>query len=275
MNNYNDLLNISELFEKLIIFNKGINKYVMDETISSFLYYLFPRDLFIRALSLLESNDMFIYVLKKDSRGENKALTCTDNNNNNTNNDNDIQNKLIENFYRHSLYELSFLFRLIVKNQIEFMHDNNTNKKSNSINNNSNNNNTQESLIYVDILHWSCSCDEYSSELLKQMDYKENFEEDDDVDIVPSNIKDYLLIEIDDLEKFSTDRFCQLDSFSLSKQRYFKYNKVMCAHLLAYAILLTSNENVLKFFIQQERTVYLLSINNINEWLKLHINIII
>ncbi|KAK5781519.1 hypothetical protein RI543_001067 [Arxiozyma heterogenica] len=256
MNNYNDLLNISELFDKLITFNKGINKYVLDETISSFLYYLFPRDLFIRALSLLESNDMFIYVLEKDIRGENKSLTCTDNNNND-NNDNDIQNKLIENFYRHSLHELSFLFRLIVKNQIEFIHDNNTNKKSNNI------------------LHWSCSCDEYSSELLKQMDYKENFEEEDDVDIVPSSIKDYLLIEIDDLEKFSTDRFCQLDSFSLSKQRYFKYNKVMCPHLLAYAILLTSNENVLKFFIQQERTVYLLSINNINEWLKLHINIII
>lgn len=255
MSNYNDSLNISELFEKLITFNEDTNKYVMDETVSSFLYYLFPRDLFIRALSLLESNDMFIYVLEKGNGKEKDNITCTD--------DNDIQNKLIEIFYQHSLHELGFLFRLIVKNPIESIHYNNNN-----------NNNTQESLIYVDILHWSCSCDEYSLELLKQIESKENLEEEDDTDIIPSDIRDHLLIEIDDLENFSRDKFCQLDSFSLSKQRYFKYNKVMCPHLLAYSILLISNENALKFFIQQERTVYLLSINNTNEWLKLHINII-
>ena len=251
MSNYTDIINISELFEKLITFNKEENKYVMDETISSFLYYLFPRDLFIRALSLLESNNMFIYVLEKGKGKEKENNTITD--------DCNIQNRLIENFYKDSLHELIFLFRLIVKNQLETQQ-----------------NKSQESLIYVDILHWSCSCNEYCLEILKQIESKEeDDDDDDDIDIIPNDIRNHLLIEIDDLEKFSKDKFCQLDLFSFSKQRYFKYNKVMCPHLLAYSILLISKESVLRFFIQQKKTVLLLPIDNINEWLRLHTNIII
>lgn len=250
MSNYTDIINISELFEKLITFNKEENKYVMDEIISSFLYYLFPRDLFIRALSLLESNNMFIYVLEKGKGKEKENNTITD--------DCNIQNRLIENFYKDSLHELNFLFRLIVKNQLETQQ-----------------NKSQESLIYVDILHWSCSCNEYCLEILKQIESKEEEDDDDDdIDIIPNDIRNHLLIEIDDLEKFSKDKFCQLDSFSFSKQRYFKYNKVMCPHLLAYSILLISKESVLRFFIQQKKTVLLLPIDNINEWLRLHTNII-
>lgn len=231
----NESLNISHLFGQLIKLDKESGKYVMDGSISSFLYFTFPRDLFIRALSLLESHEMFIYVLEKE-------LSETS--------DDGTQNILIEKLYEMSLHELNFLFRLIVKNQ---------NEGKDSIGNG-------RSLIYVDILHWTCSCPEFSEEILKQTNIHNK-------NII--SLKDLLLLEVDDVEAFSNDRFCQLDSYSLSKQRYLRHDKVMCPHLLAYAILLVSNKNVLKYFIQQERNVFLMSIQSINEWLNLHINIIV
>lgn len=270
-----DSINISELLGKLVKFDPNEDKYVMDETVSSFLYYMFPRDLFIRALSLLESHDMFIYVLESESppiaehiptlrddesstsiiRQESSTGTITDNNNSTNKIDAPLQTKLIAKFYQESLHELDFLFKLIVKNQSENM--NTTNESS-------------DSLIYVDILHWTCSCHEYTKGIADQIELDHKVNPDSN-----KPLKDFLLLEIDDIDEFSTDIFCQLDSYSLSKQRYFKYDNVMCPHLLAYAILLVSNKDVLTYFTQQEGYVFLLSINSINEWLKLHINIII
>ncbi|CAL9728712.1 suppressor of hydroxyurea sensitivity protein 2 [Monosporozyma unispora] len=271
----NDSINISELLGKLIKFDSKEGNYVMDETISSFLYYMFPRDLFIRALSLLESHDMFIYVLEveyspiaehmptlKDNesssstiRRESSASNTTDKGTSTREVDLPLQTNLIGKFYQESLYELDFLFKLIVKNQSELVDT--ANPSSNS-------------LIYVDILHWTCSCQEFTEEISKQIECHQK----SNTTSKPA-IKDFVLTEVDDIDKFSNDKFCQLDSYSLSKQRYFKYDKVMCPHLLAYAILLVSNKDVLTYFTQQEKNVLLLSINSINEWLKLHINIIV
>lgn len=271
----NDSINISELLGKLIKFDPNEDKYVMDETISSFLYYMFPRDLFIRALSLLESHDMFIYVLENESppiagqiptlrddesstliiRQESSTSTVTDIDSSRNKTNAPLQARLIAKFYEESLYELDFLFKLIVKNQSENMDTANQ---------------SPDSLIYVDILHWTCSCHEYTKGIANQIELNHKISPDSNIPL-----KDCLLSEIDDIDKFSADKFCQLDSYSLSKQRYFKYENVMCPHLLAYAILLVSNKDVLTYFTQQKEYVFLLSIDSINEWLKLHINIII
>lgn len=55
-----DVIEYSKLFAKLVNTNDDTK---LDDTIASFLYYMFPRELFIRAISLLESSDMFIYIL--------------------------------------------------------------------------------------------------------------------------------------------------------------------------------------------------------------------
>ena len=53
-------IDYSQLLSQLLGENDELN-----ETVVSFLYHLFPRELFIRAMSLIDSNNMFIYVFEK------------------------------------------------------------------------------------------------------------------------------------------------------------------------------------------------------------------
>ncbi|CAI4056567.1 hypothetical protein SUVZ_02G2070 [Saccharomyces uvarum] len=219
-----DVIEYSKLFAKLVNPNDDTK---LDDTIASFLYYMFPRELFIRAISLLESSDMFIYVLDRDRRGETGKCTS-------------LIDLLIDEFYKDSS-DVPLEYRLIVKD-----------------------NSDVGPPILVDIAHWFCSCEEYCENL------HETLEESDENE----KLSEVLINEIDDHLQFSNDKFAQLDSHSLSKQWYFKFGKVFCSHLLAFSIILKSSINVLKFFTVNSNKVFMISIDNIDEWLNLHINIV-
>ncbi|CAI4037963.1 hypothetical protein SMKI_04G3000 [Saccharomyces mikatae IFO 1815] len=219
-----DVIEYSKLFAKLV---NPSDDTKLDDTIASFLYYMFPRELFIRAISLLESSDMFIYILDKVYEKEgNVAASLID--------------VLVDEFYTDSSSS-PLEYRLIVKDT-----------------------NDGAPPILVDIVQWFCSCEEYCEHFhgaLEKTDQKEE-------------LHDALVNEIDDHLQFSNDRFAQLDPHSLSKQWYFKFDKICCSHLLAFSILLRSSANVLKFFTVSSSKVFVISIDNIDEWLNLHINIV-
>ncbi|CCF57246.1 hypothetical protein KAFR_0C02530 [Kazachstania africana CBS 2517] len=248
-------INFSKLFSKLL---KEHNE--IDDTVSSFLYYMFPRDLFIRALSLIESNNMFIYALAAEccqvsaltttfhdtpvsstiSKSVTSEITEIDVNIPQMSSPISQVNKLIEKFMQD---DIDLSYRLIVRPE-----------------------NTQSSPLYVDLDNWTCSCTEFSELFQKELETSRNSANTD--------LKDLLIREIDDMNDFSEDKFAQLDSHSLSKQRYFKWERITCCHLLAYSIVLKSSPKLLRYFIVEKTNVLLIPINNIDEWLKLHINIV-
>lgn len=219
-----DVIEYSKLFAKLVNPNDDTK---LDDTIASFLYYMFPRELFIRAISLLESSDMFIYVLDKERRGETDKCPS-------------LIDLLIDEFYKDSS-DVPLEYRLIVKDNSE-----------------------AGPPILVDIAHWFCSCEEYCENLHETLEESDGNEK----------LSEVLINEIDDHSQFSDDKFAQLDSHSLSRQWYFKFGKVCCSHLLAFSIILKSSTNVLKFFTVNSNKVFMISIDNIDEWLNLHINIV-
>ncbi|EJS44282.1 shu2p [Saccharomyces arboricola H-6] len=219
-----DVIEYSKLFAKLVNSNDDTK---LDDTIASFLYYMFPRELFIRAISLLESSDMFIYILDKVHKNkDDKSASLVD--------------VVIDEFYKDSSVS-PLEYRLIVKD-----------------------NNEGAPPILVDIAHWFCTCEEYSKNFYEAVERTDEKEE----------LCDVLINEIDDHLQFSDDKFAQLDPRSLSKQWYFRFDKTCCSHLLAFSILLKSSINVLKFFTVSSNKVFLISIDNIDEWLNLHINIV-
>lgn len=253
-------INYSKLFSQLI----GKNGH-MDNAIASFLYYLFPRELFVTALSLIESSNMFIYVL--DVQTDNKSIKS--NISIGTDIDKSFESSVDEtkksattvkgaisviskpdaetsttDLLVNTLYEneSELLYRLIVKSG-----------------------NDQQPPIYVDLQNWFCTCDDYTELFLEEISKN------------PSDKSDHsasLIKEIDDLQDFSDDKFAQLDAHSFSKQRYMHHEKVMCAHLLAYSMLLRSSARTLRHFTVEKAEVLLIPINNMDEWLKLHINIV-
>ncbi|KAG0667103.1 suppressor of hydroxyurea sensitivity [Maudiozyma exigua] len=246
-------VNYSELFSQLIAKDDKINTSML-----TFLYYMFPRDLFIRALSLLESNDMMIYILDNENSPDTAAkrtetladesISKSETNeidtkvhaetiNTQTNNELKYMNDTLRSIYKDDDFKL--LYRLIVKSN-------------------------DTTPIYVYLKNWTCSCNEYC-ELFH--------------DSISSNrtesIQNKLITEIDDIDEFKDDHFAQLDIHSFSRQYYFQFDKVMCPHLLAYSILLRSSLTVLEHFVIRKSNVLLIRINNIDEWLKLHINIVV
>lgn len=125
----NTHINYSELLAELINDDK------LNDIIVSFLYHLFPNELFIRAFSLLESNDMFIYVFEDTSSIDTiKSIKSS------TSNEEDELCELVNKFYDPDSESL-FIYRLIVRET---------------------NNLEEDKPIYVDLNHWFCSCEEYS-----------------------------------------------------------------------------------------------------------------
>ncbi|GAV52473.1 hypothetical protein ZYGR_0AG04640 [Zygosaccharomyces rouxii] len=212
------VINHSKLFGQLINKNGQMN-----DTVASFLYYMFPRELFIRALSLIESCNMFIYVLvpsdvNSDTNQLSSFLEVPD---------------LV-----NSIYDDSELHRLIVKP------------------------NDDDIPIYVDLNNWMCSCQEYTDLMLEQLNHMES-----------RSLSSSLLKDVNDSQMFQEDRFAQLDAHSLSMQRYVHSEKLNCPHLLAYSILLRSSTRTLLHFLERGQ-ILLIQINNMDEWLKLHINVV-
>lgn len=246
-------INYSKLFSQLI----GRNGQ-MDDTIASFLYYLFPRELFVRALSLIESCDMFIYILDTNgyekNRGHiNSVSTEADSPSNSSSEASlgttdrvavempSVMKKKEADPLVSMIYESGpdLLHRLIVKSHLD-----------------------GDVPIYVDLQNWFCSCEEYTGLYAEETATQ------------PDDYISLLVRDIDDVQDFSDDRFAQLDAHSLSKQRYFRHDKVMCAHLLAYSILLRSSKNVLRYFTTVRAQVPVILVSNMDEWLKLHINLV-
>lgn len=245
-------INYSKLFAKLIGKNGR-----MDDTIASFLYYMFPKEMFVRALSLIESSDMFIYVFERQqlnsSTMEATKSTSTDADKSfgseakspqhsvkdEATMTNSTQGLLVSSIYDN---ESDILYRLIVKPEHE-----------------------KEPSIYVDLSNWFCSCAEYTESFMEHVENHDSMEH---------SLADRLIKDTKDVQEFSDDRFAQLDAHSLSKQRYFQHSKVICPHLLAFSMLLRSSKRVLRYFAVEKGQVLLISINNMDEWLKLHINIV-
>ena len=289
-------IDCSQYFSQLVDEAGNIN-----DTISTFLYYMFPRDLFIRALSLLESNDMIIYVLTLDqdknvfqssicatfpdtrsvtptpARTRTQSLTSSGNSGDDdndvsttrksssvppskdaasVNNDNDtaeLQDLLYKLYYDSE----QLLCRFIVRSQ-----DGSTSNEAN------------ERPILVDLENWMCSCDEFSTEFQREV-VAHRDPEGEDSHTPPKRLRDIFISENDDIQELSDDRFAQLNAHSLSKQRYFRHDRVMCPHLLAFSIILRSSSYaILKHFVLERSSVFLIQVNSIDEWLKLHINIV-
>lgn len=219
---------------------------------------MFPRDLFIRALSLLESNDMMIYILDNDNSQDTTAKrteTLADESmskseineidtkvraktiNTETNSELQYMNDTLRSIYKDD--DSKLIYRLIVESN-------------------------DTAPIYVDLKNWTCSCNEYCELFHDSISLNRK-----------ESIQNELITEIDDIEEFKDDHFAQLDIHSFSRQYYFQFDKVICPHLLAYSILLRSSLTVLEHFVIRKSNVLLIRINNIDEWLKLHINIIV
>ncbi|SCU78246.1 LADA_0A04654g1_1 [Lachancea dasiensis] len=242
----------------------------LNDTITSFLYHLFPEELFVRAMSLLDSNDMFIYVYDKlqteskhiksistepDEPEAREALSGTSNEMLKTSEaaesrpDAGANSKDIA----HLLYEgrEAPLNRLIVKPE------------------------TPESPpICVDLDHWFCSCEEYNcqfrSNLLNVPEQPAG-----PVDLEESSLYSRAIVEHElKSQAPHSDRFAQVKSLHLQFQRYFRHELAMCPHLLAFAILLQTSSAILMYFTHTNATVYLITVQNLDEWLKLHLNVI-
>lgn len=205
-------LNISKNINDLFLTNGQYNSDIL-----LFLHHYFPNDSIIKAISMLDSSVMFIYIWQMDI------------------------NLAIDAFYSDPMihWDDNFQFRCIVKED--------------------------SGPIYVDIQNWNCSCLEYCKQMMNAISHDDGVKNDD--------TKEILTYEIDDVDKFSSDSFGQLNGYSLSKQRYFKTDKCFCSHLLAFTLVLLSRKEVLEMC-ERDSKVIMLNITDKDEWLRLHINIL-
>ncbi|CUS21237.1 LAQU0S02e09164g1_1 [Lachancea quebecensis] len=227
----------------------------LNETTVSFLYHLFPSDFFVRAMSLIDSNNMFIYVFERDETSA--ALTtsiCTEPDDVETAtetsrgspspaavSEQEQGNAVRSSSLINTLYEKpqSVLHRLIVKQE-----------------------DPRSPPVCVDLHHWFCSCDEYNTLFKERML----------IDEEPS-LYSKATTELRSGASV-TDRFASMPQKGTSR-RYFRHDVIMCPHLLAFAILLQTTPELLTYFTDKAATVYLITIQNLDEWLKLHLNVVI
>ncbi|SCU99755.1 LANO_0F03488g1_1 [Lachancea nothofagi CBS 11611] len=238
------------------------DQFELNDTVISFLYHLFPGELFVKAMSLLDSNDMFIYVFDKahaqcehsestetepdgsgkEAREPQDAEADADANNftNSFSSSHTDNTDLVSLLYKAPE---TVLYRLVVKPET-----------------------AQGPPICVDLDHWFCSCEEYGSQ------FQQNFIRDTSENREPS-IYSRAVTELNASASSNSDRFAQLP-LQHNVQRYFRHELVLCPHLLAFAILLQTSSQVLTYFTQKNATVYLITVQHLDEWLKLHLNMI-
>lgn len=242
-------LNYSQLLSELV---DGRGRTLNDTTVA-FLYQLFPNDLFVKAFSLLETHNLFLYVWDSiDDVALNDGVQCSDAEIDETSNsvagsrlpteghqchskrnsnDNDISR------LANMLYDLETrsktLHRIIVQSV-----DEEVSKKP----------------IYVDVTAWFCSCNEYTK-CFSGMLHNNGDEGYQGMFETYGNETD--------------DNFAKVNSHT-----HVNSSKVICQHLLAAAILLQTSLKVLKYFTSVKQSVSLFSINNKDDWLKLHLNIV-
>ncbi|SCU83714.1 LAME_0C06260g1_1 [Lachancea meyersii CBS 8951] len=292
----------------------------LNDGVVSFLYHLFPGELFVRAMSLLDSRDMFIYMFERphtSCRHSESTVTEPDQTTEMitvhskrgqapkkrpNESSEDLNSKVMishsqtttaqareaeEELYRDkkdnsitpkttnllcdqsnaaisaqqepatsrkrdpikALYDIpqTVVSRLVVKQD------------------------TPQSLpICVDLDRWFCSCDEYNAQFL------ENILQNADPD-AQEHIPLYSRA-IQELNPTTTplrsDRFARLPTLNNKFQRYFRHELAMCPHLLAFAILLQTSPRTLAYFTQINASVYLITVQNLDEWLNLHLNVV-
>ncbi|AEY98960.1 FAGR140Cp [Eremothecium gossypii FDAG1] len=181
---------------------------VLNEVVVSFLYQLFPRDLFVRAFSLLESADMFIYVWMPTPKEADELL--------------------------ESLYNGTPLYRPIVRPR-----------------------GPDDRPVCVDLDHWFCSCTEFAATCRPHL-------------VGDTPLSDALFRP--------TEAADPDDCFGmLAGPQHLRADpeKLMCEHLFAFAILLQTDLRVLRHFSTGPGAqVFVLGITSIDEWLKLHLNVV-
>ncbi|AMD22225.1 HGL115Cp [Eremothecium sinecaudum] len=240
-------LNYSKLLSSLINEDGTLN-----EVVTSFLYQLFPRDLFVRAFSLLESTDLLIYILDTEKKlSEKPPGGETQDTKDHKNVENDQKASSASNSPHHipeannldslinACYEKDStkIFRLIVQQA-----------------------NQDIAPFYVDLEKWFCSCDEYAGLLCEKLRSEKSLAEQliNHKGSIPSENQD-------DFAKI------RLQSDSVIA----RHDKIMCPHLLAFAILLQTSQSVLRYFTKGPTPgVFIFTVAEIDDWLKLHLNVV-
>ncbi|AET40283.1 Shu2p Ecym_5543 [Eremothecium cymbalariae DBVPG len=250
-------------YSKLLC-NLVTDAYSLNEVVVSFLYQLFPRDLFVRAFSLLESGNMFIYIWNDEKYTQLIQATEVAENVHGTKatdvgigdpnrqyrscgNAADYPEEEPEGSHSEQLglqiaafYEnrQQLLYRLIIKEEHE-----------------------DDSPIYVDLDHWFCSCDEFNG-LLHDAASSPTFHSKEELTSSYTENTD------------NQDSFARLGTLDLTGI-FIKHEKLMCSHLLAFAILLQTHEKILRYFSKGPSTqIFMINICSTDEWLKLHLNIV-
>ncbi|SCU81487.1 LAFA_0C05270g1_1 [Lachancea sp. 'fantastica'] len=282
----------------------------LNDGVVSFLYHLFPGDLFVRAMSLLDSRDMFIYLFDK-AQGTCKHSESTETEpdrdpslSTSHNSEDRVVKKGLEQNQRdftpettEPLYLQTAVDRKLDANSVQ---NETTNSRESTAPPSTSNvssgieeknmvealydpahkimnrlvvkqNNEQTSPICVDLERWFCSCEEFNAQFLQNV-----------VNCTSAGPTDQSTLysrAVQDLDtKHSpprSDRFAQLPHNPTDQvQRYFRHEMAMCPHLLAFGILLQTSTRILAYFTHTNMTVYLITVQNLDEWLNLHLNVV-
>ncbi|CDO94142.1 unnamed protein product [Kluyveromyces dobzhanskii CBS 2104] len=259
---------MSECHERFLNFSQLLSELVdergrkLNDTTVAFLYQLFPNDLFVKAFSLLETNLMFLYVWDSNdtiakTSGKKHAGDGVDNSCDCISEPNQPMLQKQTHFHKHNsdkndvsrlanlLYDdltrTSILHRIIVQS-VE--------------------GEVSKHPTYVDVATWFCSCDDYTRCFKSLVS---------DRDVESARLENTSCLE-EMFERYSEETE---DSFGkVNSHMHVNTSKVICQHLLAAAILLQTSLKVLKFFTSVKQSVSIFSVNNKDDWLKLHLNII-
>lgn len=256
-------LNYSQLLSTIVDdTGKGLN-----DTTVAFLYQLFPDDMFVKAFSLLESNNIFLYLWNSDvtvrkpssdsdstEADDSRTIPAdiSSHEEKTTNIDSMHTSGYSKNDPQDNTHEMLKL--LYAEENRSVMHR--------IIVQSIDKGNTQEP-IYVNVSSWLCSCNEYSECLLSLLRASDNIENTNTKDDQP------FPTAFEVYAKDTEDKFAKV-----STNKHVNINKVFCEHLLASSILLHTSLKVLNYFTTFQKTVSVFTIANRDDWLRLHLNIV-
>lgn len=253
-------LNYSQLLSNLI----EEKEEKLNEGTIAFLYQLFPNDMFVKAFSLLESSTIFLYIWnseviqpKYDTSHESIGIGYKS----------QPQDRL-----ESWAFEAGAGFDSIKPSKpaspeddvfmlFESIYQTDSNRLTRIIVQQVEEASAQE-LICIDVDSWSCSCHEYAECLANPMNSTTN----------AKSSNEYFTEKFDLLERFNEN---VEDKFAKIKPGvHVNVNRILCEHLLAASILLKTSTRVLAYFAMTKKTVSVLSVNNRDDWLKLHLNLL-
>ncbi|SSD60630.1 uncharacterized protein SCODWIG_02391 [Saccharomycodes ludwigii] len=221
------------------------NELKLNENILGFCYNLFEPDLFIKAISILESNNLFIYILNLDNKNDeeiNKSLTLC------------------------NVNKEKVMFRIIIKEDSD---DCNQNDSDGNLKNKKN-----TSIVFTDLPNWYCSCNEFNGKFQQKLNTV-NLKKD--LVVIYNHHKDRL-------NEHGKDYFGKFQ-YSSHKDKYTSGLLMCPHLLASAMLLQNSDEKigdslleenrVLRYFTKIKQSCYIIQVTNIDEWLRLQCNIIV